>query len=60
MSRDPIVEEVRIAREKIAAECDYDVHKICNRGCEILKDWKGKVVTQEEWFRSRGKRKPPK
>jgi len=60
MPRDPIVEEVRMARERIAAECDYDVHKIYQRGCEILKGWKGKVVTQEEWFRSREKRKPPK
>ena len=59
MSSDPIVEEVRRAREKIAAECDYDVDKIYQRGCEILKSWKGKVVTQEEWLRSREKRKPP-
>jgi hypothetical protein len=58
MSRDPIVEGVRRARERIAAECDYDGDKIYHRGCEILKSWQGKVVTQEEWLRGRAKRKP--
>jgi hypothetical protein len=59
MSRDPIIEEVRTARERIAAECDYDMHKIYQRGCGILRRWKGKVVTHEQWLRSRGRRKPP-
>lgn len=59
MTKDPIVEEVRAARERIAAECDYDNHKIYERGWEILRRWKGKVVTREEWFRDRAKRKPP-
>ena len=29
--RDPIVEEVRAVRERLAAECDYDVQKIFER-----------------------------
>ena len=48
MPRDPIVEEIRAAREKIAAECDYDNHKIYQRGCDVLKRWQGKVVSEEE------------
>jgi len=60
MPKDPIVEEIRAVRERIAAECHYDNRKIYERGCEVLKDWKGKVVTREEWFRDRAKRKPPK
>ena len=59
MPKDPIVEEIRAARERIAAECDYDAHKIYQRGCELLKHWKGKVVSREEWFRSRRRREPP-
>lgn len=31
MNRDPIVEEVRAIRERLAAECDFDVHKIFER-----------------------------
>jgi len=31
MSDDPIVEEVRAIRDKLAAECDYDVDKIFRR-----------------------------
>ena len=33
---DPIVAEIRAARERIAAECDYDIHKLYERGCEVL------------------------
>lgn len=60
MAKDPIVEEVRIARERIAAECDHDIHEIYKRGREIFRHWRGKVVTREQWLRSRRKRKPPK
>jgi len=28
---DPIVDEVRAVRDRLAAECDYDVHKIVER-----------------------------
>ncbi len=31
MYHDPIVEEVRAIRERLAAECDFDVHKIFER-----------------------------
>jgi len=52
---DPIVEEVRAAREKIAAECDYDFHKILLRGQKILERCQGqfKIVTKEELDRLR-------
>ena len=59
MPKDPIVEEIRAIRERTAAECDFDFHKINQRGREILKHWRGKVVTREELFRSRKNRKPP-
>jgi len=29
--KDPIVEEVREARAKLAKECDYDIHKMALR-----------------------------
>ena len=58
MFTDPIVEEVRAAREKIAAECDHEMHKIYERGCEIQKQWGGKVVTREQLLRERSLRKP--
>jgi hypothetical protein len=53
MRKDPIVEEVRAAREKIAAECGYDFRKALARDREILRHWPGKVVTKEELDRSR-------
>ena len=34
MKDDPIVEEVRRVREKIAAECNYEMEKIANLGRE--------------------------
>jgi hypothetical protein len=50
MIKDLIVNEVREAREKIAAECRYDYHQIYLRGQEIVKRWEGrmKVVSKEE------------
>ncbi|MBM4049934.1 MAG: hypothetical protein FJ279_32965 [Planctomycetes bacterium] len=55
MWKDPIVEEVRAARQKIAAECGYDLKKILERDREVLKQWKGKVVTKEELMKQRGR-----
>jgi len=60
MPEDPIVDEIRATREKIAAECDYDTHKIFERGRAVLKRWKGKVISEEEWFRTHRRRKPAK
>jgi hypothetical protein len=50
MSNDPIVNDIRAFREKIAAECDYDYHKILLHGQDICYRYKGqfKFVTKEE------------
>ena len=53
MRKDPIVEEVRRIREEIFAECDYDLNKLMERGREVLKHWKGKVVTKADLDRMR-------
>jgi len=50
---DPIVEEVHRIREKLAAECGYDMHKMMERDREFLKKWKGKVVTKKDLQRER-------
>ena len=36
MWNDPIVEEVRKNRQKIFAECDYDLHKLFEREREFF------------------------
>jgi hypothetical protein len=48
MFLDPIVSEIRAVRERIAIECDCDFHKMCQRGEETLRHWKGRIVTKEE------------
>jgi hypothetical protein len=48
MWKDPIVEEVRKAREEIFAECDHDLTKLMQRGRRFLRRWKGKVVTKAD------------
>ena len=53
MWKAPIVEEVRAIREKIFAECGYDIRKLIEREREILKRWKGKVVTKEQLMKER-------
>jgi len=53
MWKDPIVEEVRAIRQEIAEECGYDLHRVLERDREVLKQWKGKVVTKEELLRGR-------
>lgn len=53
MQKDPIVEEVRTIRENIAKECKYDFARIMRRGRDVLKRWKGNVVTKEELDRER-------
>lgn len=46
MWNDPIVEEVRQARLKIEAECDFDIEKIYARGLELQKFLEQKLITQ--------------
>jgi hypothetical protein len=47
---DPIVEEVHAARAKIAAQCEYDFHKMSARAKELMDRYKGQftIVTKEE------------
>ena len=59
MFKDPIVEEVRRIREELFAECDYDLHKLREKDRELMKRWKGKVITREELFAQREARKKP-
>jgi hypothetical protein len=42
--KDPIVQEVRRIREKLAGECDFDLHKIAIRQKRLAARWKGKKV----------------
>ena len=44
MWKDPVVEEVRAIREQIAAECDYDLHKLFEMQREIARKWKGRTA----------------
>lgn len=53
MCDDPIVAEVRAAREQFFAECGYDLRKVTERCREIVKNWKGKVVTKEQLQKER-------
>jgi hypothetical protein len=45
---DPIVEEVRAARQQIAEQCGYDFGRMLEREREGLRSWSGKVVTKDE------------
>ncbi|MGA2059072.1 MAG: hypothetical protein ABSG67_01220 [Thermoguttaceae bacterium] len=58
---DPIVQEVRAAREKIAAECDYDYHKILLHGQEMWERYKDqfKIVSKAELDRLHQLHNPP-
>lgn len=50
--KDPIVEEVRAIRRRIAEECDYDLHKLFERQKAVFAEWKGKKVAapfHPEW-----------
>ncbi len=59
MAKNPILEEVWRAREKFAAECDYDIHKMFERMREMTKQWKGRVVGEEEVLGKRRVAKRP-
>jgi len=58
MRKNPILEEVWKAREEFAAECDYDIHKMFEKMREITKQWKGRVVGEEEVLGKRTRAKP--
>lgn len=58
MKKNPILEEVWKAREDFAAECDYDIHKMFEKMREITKQWKGKVVGEEEVLGKRRSARP--
>jgi len=53
MCDDPVVAEVRAARERLLAECGYDLHKVIEKSRRILKTWPGKVVTKEQLQKER-------
>jgi hypothetical protein len=57
MFKDPIVEEVHALRAKIAAECDYDLHRMSERANEFLNRHEGqiKTVTKEDVDRIRNR-----
>jgi hypothetical protein len=51
--KDPIVQEVRRIRAKLAEECDFDLHRIALRQKRLADRWKGKKVTYEDLMASR-------
>ena len=51
--KDPIVQEVRQIREKLAAECGFDLHRIALRQKRVLEQWKGKKVSYDELISER-------
>ena len=59
---DPIVQEVRAAREKIAAECNYEVDKLMEREKEVFERCKDqfKIVTKEELDQLRQRHAQPR
>jgi len=48
MCNDPIVRNVRDARERIAAECGYDLHKMLDRQQEVMRRWRGKIANTKD------------
>jgi len=61
MFNDPIVQEVRTPREKIAAECNYEVDKLMEREKEVFERYKDqfKIVSKEEMDRLRRRHPQP-
>ncbi len=59
MCDDPIVAEVRAARERLLAECGYDLHKVIEKSRRILKNWPGKVITKEQFLKERRESESP-
>jgi hypothetical protein len=48
MFTDPIVEEVRAAREHLAAECGFDIHRMIRRARQRSREAGIRVVTVSE------------
>ena len=51
MWKDPIVEEVREARGKVFADCDYDMKKFGDRLKNSEKKHSNRIVTKEDLIR---------
>jgi len=45
---DPIVDELHAIRARIAGECGDNPEELLKREREILKRWKGRVVTKKD------------
>jgi hypothetical protein len=58
---DPIVQEVRATREKIAAECNYQIDMLLEREKEVFERCKKqfKIVSEEEINRVGSHHIPP-
>ena len=53
MRKDPIVEEVRRAGDKIARECGYDLHRFCERLRQTEREFADRVGTPKALRRRR-------
>ncbi|MCX7014166.1 MAG: hypothetical protein NTW86_16720 [Candidatus Sumerlaeota bacterium] len=47
MRKDPIVEEVRRAGDRLARACGYDLHKLCERLRQTEREFADRVSTPE-------------
>ena len=59
MTDDPIVAEVREARAKLMAECDYDLDKLFVRIKELERQHPERLVTREQLDARRGRAGSP-
>ncbi len=57
MPRDPIVEQVRAARERLAKNCDFDIRKIIERAQQSQAKSANQVVSFEKKPRRRNPRR---
>jgi hypothetical protein len=51
--KDMIVEEVQAIRRKIVAECQNDPKRLLARERQVLRRWKGQVVTKDDLDRAK-------
>ena len=51
--KDPIVEEVRVAREKIAEECHFSFGVAIERARRVQEQWEGPSVTKRDLTKAR-------